>query len=288
MTETSSTPAGIAADRPPPGIRPPARLGPPTTGEVEADRLVLELRVLGVPVIDWFVDAADVAAYIQQAGYATRYADYYPGNRMEKALEHYVAARLLSFSPGQRYLDVASEGSAAPAIYEELFSVESWRQDLAYAPGVHGRTVGSDAARMPLPDEFVDRIGLHCSFEHFEGDADLRFVSEAERVLRPGGAVCIVPLYFAVPYSVMTDPAVAVAQRVLFEKDALVCCVSGYGNRHGRFYDARHLVDRVLSRGKQLSPTLYRLRGTERVDSSCYARLALVLRKPWRSRARWR
>lgn len=285
MTTTPLTPA---VDRQPTGIRPPARLGPPSTGEDEADRLALELRALGVPVIDWFVDAADVAAYIQQAGYATRYADYYPGSRIEKALEHYVAARLLSFSPGQRYLDVASEGSAAPAIYEELFSVESWRQDLAYPRGVHGRTVGSDAARMPLPDEFVDRIGLHCSFEHFEGDADVRFVSEAERVLRPGGTVCIVPLYFAEPYSVMTDPAIAVAQRVPFERDALVCCVSGWGNRYGRMYDADHLVDRVLSRTRQLCPTVYRLRGGEKVDPSCYARMALVLRKPWRARGRSR
>jgi len=259
------------------------RAGPPATGDVEADRLAEHLRGLGVPVIDWFIDPADVASYIQRAGYTTRYADYYPGNRMEKALEHYVAARLLSFAPGQRYLDVASEGSAAPAIYEEIFSVESWRQDLAYPKGIHGRTIGSDAAKMPLASESVDRIGLHCSFEHFEGKADLRFVSEAERILRPGGAVCIVPLYFAEQYSVMTDPAVAIAQKVVFESDALVCCVSGYGNRHGRFYDAQHLVDRVLSRGKRLAPTLYRLRGAEKVDPSCYARMALVLRKPWRA-----
>jgi len=276
----------VASQQPP--IRAPMRMGPPTTGEVEADRLAERLRALGVPVIDWFIDPADVASYMERAGYLTRHAGYYPGNRVEKALEHYVAARLLSFAPGQRYLDVASEGSAAPAIYEELFGVESWRQDLAYPRGVHGRSVGSDAARMPLADEFVDRIGLHCSFEHFEGDADARFVSEAERILRPGGAVCIVPLYFAEPYSVMTDPDIAVAQRVPFEKDALVCCVSGWANRHGRLYDAEHLVDRVLSRARYVSPTLYRLRGSDKVDPSCYARMALVLRKPWRGRGRSR
>jgi SAM-dependent methyltransferase len=272
---TGSAPPAVA-------IRPPVRIGPPTTGDAEADRLAAQLRARGVPVIDWFVDRSDMASYMASAGYTTSYADYYPGNRMEKALEHYVASRLLSLSSGQRYLDVASEGSAAPFIYEALYGVESWRQDLAYPSGLHGRTIGSDAGDMPLPAEFVDRIGLHCSFEHFEGDADLRFVSEAERVLRPGGALCIVPLYFAEPYSVMTDPAVAAAQQVPFEADALVCCVSGYGNRHGRFYDVEHLLDRVLYRCRQLAPTVYRLRGTEKVDASCYARVALVLRKPWR------
>jgi hypothetical protein len=46
-----------------------------------------------------------VKAFIRDAGYATRHAGYYRGNRMEKALEHYLAARLLSLFPGLVYLD---------------------------------------------------------------------------------------------------------------------------------------------------------------------------------------
>ena len=114
-----------SANEPLPLPRVPSRIGPPTAGDLEAGRLATQLRELGVPVIDWFIDPAHVASYIDKAGYTTSYADYYQANRMEKTLEHYVAARLLSFGPGQRYLDVASGGSAASSIYEELFPVES-------------------------------------------------------------------------------------------------------------------------------------------------------------------
>jgi hypothetical protein len=257
-------------------------MGPPDAGDAEVDRVASRLRQAGVPVVEWFVDPADVRAFVRDAEYAIRYPGYYEANQAEKTLEHYLAAQLLSLAEGQVYLDVASEGSPAPEIYSRLWGVDPWRQDLSYEPGVRGQSVGSDAAAIPLPDAFADRMALHCSFEHFEGDADVRFVAEAERLLRPGGALCIVPLYCAETYSVMTDPAVAAAAGVAFEADATVCCVPGWGNRHGRFYDSDHLVARVLSPLHELAPTVYRIRGAGGFHPSCYARMALVLRKPWR------
>src|SRR5262245_20357647 len=200
------------------------------------ERIVARVRALGIDVRPFVIDVVDYARYVAAARYQEDFPDYYAFNRSEKSLEHYLAATLLRLGPPDVYVDVASEHSPAPDIYRRLFGVTAYRQDLAYAPGLQGDMIGGDAASMPVPDGFSTRMALHCSFEHFEEDADIRFVREARRVLRRGGAVCVVPLYLAEEYAIQTDPEVAVPARIDFEADATVYCARGWGNRHGRFY----------------------------------------------------
>src|SRR5262249_19042301 len=153
---------------------------------------------------------------------AARYENfphYYPTNLPEKSLEHYIATQLLQLNAQDVYIDIASEHSPVPDIYRRLFAATAYRQDLAYPPGLHADKIGGDAAHMPLPEAFATKMALHCSFEHFEGDSDIGFIRETARVLRPGGAACIVPLYLFEEYAIQIDPVIALPAGVVFDDD---------------------------------------------------------------------
>ena len=258
-------------------VRQPREDNPIPFAEGFETRLVERLHQLGVKVLDYTINPEKYRKYIDRARYRKRYPEYYSNNFPEKSLEHFIAAELLALTAKDTYIDIASENSPAPEIYRRLFGVTAYRQDLSYASGVHGNTIGSDAAEMPVPDGFTSKLALHCSFEHFEGDSDVRFLRETARVLRAGGVACIVPLYMAETYSVMTDPRVSVPAGVQFEPDATVHCVDGWGNRHGRFYDPEHFANRITRGLGKLSAVVYRITNSQAVDPSCYARFALQL-----------
>ena len=75
--------------------------------------------------------------------------------------------------------------------------------------GISDNVIGGYvAANMPLEDGFATKMGLHCSFEHFEGDADMRFIGEASRVLETAVRLCIVPLHLFNTYAIQTDISV--------------------------------------------------------------------------------
>lgn len=261
-------------------LREPKKLGGVIYTHGAEDRISQRLRSLGFNVCDLEIDVQDYQRYLAKAHYAEEFPQYYPFNRHEKSLEHYLAAKLLQLGSQDVYIDVASEHSPAPNIYRRLFGVEAYRQDLAYPTGFHKGIIGGDAANMPIPDEFATKMALHCSFEHFEGDSDIRFIKEAARVLRPGGTVCVVPLYLSEEYAIQTDPAVAVPAGVVFESDAVLYCAQGWQNRHGRFYDPIHLVTRIVRNLGPLTIEIYRITNAQSVDLSCYAHFAMLISKP--------
>lgn len=238
--------------------------------------LIDALGNLGIPVQDVFVSVDQYKNYFGRAGYLSRYPQYYPQNIVEKSLEHFVAQQLLQLHPADIYIDIASEGSPVPEIYQRLYGCSTFAQDISYAPGMHGNRIGSNAASLLLPDRFATKMALHCSFEHFEGDADSKFIKEAARVLRVGGKIVIVPLYLASCYAIATDLLVSRANRVSFEPDAIVMAVNGWGNKHGRFYDPHHLVSRVLGVTKDLMFSMLRIANAKDVDENVYARFVLV------------
>lgn len=77
---------------------------------------------------------------------------------------------------------------------------------MRYKTGVFNNTIGSWASDIPVEDASVNKIGLHCSWEHFEDDEDFRFLKEACRILKSHGRVCIIPLYMCDEYVITTSP----------------------------------------------------------------------------------
>ena len=175
------------------------------------------------------------------------------------------------------FIDLASEHSPVPEIYARLTGATTYSQDIMYPEGIDGNRIGGDACAMPVADGFASAAGLTCSLEHFEEDADARLFVELGRVLRPGGAVCIVPFYVNVEHVIQTDPTIGVPANVVFDQGAPLYCVEGWGNRHGRFYSPQSFVDRVVNRvADKFRFDFYVLRNAADVGPSIYARFAFV------------
>ena len=198
------------------------------------------------------------------------------GNQQEKALEHYLALTLLELTREDVFIDLASEHSPVPEIYARLTGARTYSQDIMYPEGVDGNRIGGDACAMPVADGFASAAGLTCSLEHFEEDGDARLFLELGRVLRPGGAVCVVPFYVNVEHVIQTDPTIGVPANVVHQ-GAAVHCVEGWGNRHGRFYNPQSFLERVVMPVADMFRfDFYFLRNAADVHPSIYARFAFV------------
>lgn len=244
-------------------------------------KIVEELKENGFNVVDIHAGRKEYEQFVEDAGY-DRFPDYFGGigdpSFIEKSLEHFLAAKLLGLSETDVYIDIASCGSPVPGIYNKLFGCSVYRQDIIYRKGFHGDKIGGDAALMPLPDGFATRMGLHCSFEHFENDSDIRFIIEAGRVLKQGGKLCILPLYLFETYAIQTDPG-KLSKKISFEEDAVLYCVKGWNNRHGRFYDVPHLISRVKNNLDTLRMTVYVVENEKEIHRDCYLKFIALLEK---------
>ena len=251
------------------------------SADSEAQKKIIDqLRTIGISALSYNIDLDEYKAYFDDAGYRKAYPSYYDFNIKEKSLEHYLAAKLLELNDKDVYIDIASELSPVPEIYARLYGAKCYRQDLSYEPGLCGDRIGGDAGNLPVPDGFATKLGLHCSLEHFEGDSDILFIREASRVLRPGGRVCIIPLYLCEFYAIQTDPVVATKENVDFDSEAVICCAEGWRNRHGRFYDYLHLRDRIIANLNGMKMRIIAFLNTKDVDMSCYVFFAMMLDKP--------
>lgn len=261
-------------------IRPPKHFGGVNYKPDSFERIIAGLQQFGYEVQSYKLDVDAYQAYFKEADYLSQYPTYYDFLLPEKSLEHYIAAQFLQLQPDDVYIDIANEGSPTPEIYHRLFGCKTYRQDIRFPPGINNDMIGGDAGNMDvLPDGFASKMALHCSFEHFEGDSDINFIQEAGRILRPGGAVCIVPLYLFDKYAIQTAPSISVPQKVQFEEDAIICCDENWKNRHGRFYDPAHLFERVHKHLKGLTMTIYKITNAKEVDPNCYVEFTALITK---------
>jgi len=152
---------------------------------------------------------------------------------------------------------------------------------LEYTQGVHGNCIGSSADAIPLPDGSVDFMTLHCTFEHFENQADTGSVKECSRLLKPGGQAVILPLYLNANYCNITgEQNVRTRSTIGFDEEAtFLCNIPSWPNRFGRHYSFQALLTRVLNPAKSLGleTRLIRCRGWELIEPRLWLRWILVL-----------
>lgn len=248
---------------------------PPCNG----DLISSSFRQLGIEVVDYLVDIIEYKKYFQDAGYLKNFPEYH-FSLPEKSVEHYLAIQLLNLSSSDIYIEVASEAPIAYKIYQRLYGVKSYVHSSAYPSGINQDMIGGNVNNLPLSDGFATKIAVH-TFSSFEEDADMDFIREAARLLKPGGSVCILPLYLFDKYAIQTDPVTAISTGgVKFEEDAMVYCSLGWGHRHARFYDPQHFFDRICRNLNGLKLKIYRIKNAKEVDNSCYIQFAAVLEKP--------
>ena len=264
-----------------------ARLAPDTTVGAPDERPEVVARALvvaGIDVEDWSVPADGFRRYVHDAGYPDWYLGGPDGGDRffgQKALEHYVSLELAAVAGSDTVVDVASNASPFADIVRRLTGARCLENDLQFRAGLHGDVIGGDAAAMPVPDGFADVMTLHCSFDHFEGDADTGFVREAGRVLRPGGRVVILPMYLATEFGSTVDPRLRLPDLHL-DPGMRRFLMPGLGVRFSRLYDTARLTVRVLQPAVAagLEPALLRVRGGDELVAGSYLNFALVLRKP--------
>jgi hypothetical protein len=250
--------------------------------ESRIDEIKKELINNNFIVTDFKVDIADYRYFLDNAGYQKfpSYSEYCKADSfIEKSLEHYLAAKLLNLSEEDIYIDIASANSPTPEIYHNLYGCKAYRQDLVFPEGISGNVIGGDASSMPVENGFATKMALHCSFEHFEQDSDIRFIKEAGRVLRRGGKLCILPLYLFNEYAIQTDPAFLLKGSITFESDAVLYCAKGWRNRYGRYYDVPNLINRIKNNLSNIHLTIYLVQNGKEVDPSCYVKFIALFEK---------
>lgn len=216
--------------------------------------------------------------WLQQANYPQ---DSYQGNFAEKTLEHYLTVELLDLKSTDVVIDIASSNSPFVDVTERTIGCRIYEQDLIYPPGIWGRKIGGDAAHIPLPDNSIDKLTLHCSFEHFEKTADCEFIHECSRLLRIGGQCAIVPFYIVEQRFHLNNPMCKDRDGLVFDTNTQIIQDPYWAMlRFARFYDVDSFKERIVAHlGDSLKATIQFIENEKDVDPSCYVKFMLVLTK---------
>ncbi len=185
---------------------PPEMLASKIESKTSIPGLIGRFIKLGIPVREERIDIHDFSQWREKYREIIVFYDGLKDVKVEKTLEHYLTMKYLDIYSKKVLIDVAACNSPFAGVVSRHLKIKGYELDLVYEPGIHGRKIGGDAGRMPVPDEFADILTLHCAFECFQGDADIRFVKEARRVLTRGGRLGIVPLYLDDEYFVKIGP----------------------------------------------------------------------------------
>jgi len=146
------------------------------------ERIRKDFETAGIEIIPYKVNVDNFHNWLKEADFPKDYINSYGDVFIEKALEHYVGTKLLELQKDDVLIDVAAAGSPCFEISEKMYGCTAYALDLGYPTGINGRRIGADATAMPLPNNFATKIALHCAYEMFEGDADIRLLPEAYRV----------------------------------------------------------------------------------------------------------
>lgn len=238
--------------------------------------IIHRLRNIGITVGRYEVSRSEYENYIERAQYEERYPNYYRDCLTEKSLEHFLCFNFTNPKEEDTIIDIAIEHSPVPEIFSRLSGCMSFSQDIMYKPGIHGNRIGSDASEIPVPDNYFTAAIATCSIEHFEGESDIKFIKEMERILIPGGKIVVAPLYLYTRESCQTDPRYAILGNVQFDEDADIYCARDWCNRHGRFYSPESLQKRLIEPNPNLRFKVYAIDNLESISDSVYCRFILV------------
>ncbi|MDH3976048.1 MAG: hypothetical protein OEV42_17370 [Deltaproteobacteria bacterium] len=165
-----------------------------------------QLSKSGVVVEDISINILDFEKWLEEYPEVDSYYKNAGNVYIEKCLEHYLSYRYLDMSSDDICIDVAAAGSPYADILRKHLKIKSYRLDMSYPEGIHGYNIGADAGSTTLTSGFASTLALHCAYECFMGNADIRFVREASRLLRPNGRYLITPLYLDATYFNATSP----------------------------------------------------------------------------------
>lgn len=249
------------------------------------DRLLKELRDHHIKTSLFSISHNEYKDYLREAGYPEW---YYGGgknekeNFVEKTLEHFVSTKFLNLNPDSVFIDIAACNSPFSDIIKKMFGVKDvYQQDLIYPAGIRGNKIGGYASEIPLPDESVDAVTLHCSLEHFEGNSDTMFFKEMQRLLKKGGKIVVLPFYLAHEYTIHIDPVynfLKFHKPDLNDKKARLRYCNWY-QFFSRHYSIDMLKERIVDQTPRLSLEVIKIDNYKEIHPASYLRFVGVFTK---------
>ncbi len=140
----------------------------------EAQEFVERFLQAGIEVEEIKIDIRDFVKWMEDYSALVEFYSNMEDARIEKVLEHYLTLKYLDVKPTDVVIDVAAANSPFAKTLRQK-GMKAYRQDLVYHGGINGHDIGGDAGNMPVADGFADVLTLHCAFECFQRDADIRF-----------------------------------------------------------------------------------------------------------------
>lgn len=244
---------------------------------LDIELIEVRCKQLGLSLEPYVVAWREFEEY--QRIHAGNFGRWNNSKEIEKHLEYFVSETLLDISSETSLIDIGSWFSTYPGLIRKKYGCKAYAQDLSFKEGIHGWRIGSDAARLPLPDNSLSAMTLHCTFEHFENDTDIRFIREVDRVLIPGGRVVIVPLYLHQNFMIRTDPSVFESMRIKVDEGASIFRDIGYCNHFGRYYNPEAFYERIYQHMGNLCFKLLRIVNVHELDPRCYLRFIGLIEK---------
>lgn len=254
---------------------------------LELDLIERDLRALDIEITDYSPSCEEFLAF--QAG--NYFPDDYAGGRnsgvwSEKILEHWIASErlgLFNYSASDVYVDVAAATSPWAHALRSRKGINAHAIDLGKVADAY-RTLPyyriENATATSFPDASVKGASLHCAYEMFVGNDDVRFISEVSRILAPGGMVVILPLYMHTHYCAYATPehfGKGHSDPAAKEYVRLDC----EGIPSSRKYDAATLKSRVLDAivSEGMTYELLALRNKSEFGEGVYCHFILEIRR---------
>jgi SAM-dependent methyltransferase len=171
-----------------------------------------------------------------------------------KLCEYWFASQILKLPDYKKediYIDVGS--SSTPWVMElrEKFNINAFGVDLEKNPLNKEYYLVEDATSTSFENNSVSGISLQSTFCLFAGHADIRFIHECARILKPGGKVVILPLYMYPEYISLVSPQFY--NKGYNDNEQKEYLRRDWPNiRMSRYYDVKHLKSRIINEAEAL------------------------------------
>ena len=226
------------------------------------DKIKEEMKRSNLNLVEYMFDKTKYLEWFNNVSYSTNYPAYCKEFSKDnylhtKALQHYISIELLDLKEDDIYIDIASSQSVCPDIIKKYYTKNIYRQDLRYAEGINGEYIGSNGDNIPLEDNSVTKIALHCSIEHFENNSDIGFLHEASRILKKGGKIVITPLYMSLEPVIFTSPSIWNSKYK--DSDSFPKFSQGYNlildenmkQRQEKYFSSKSLINEIIEPFKE-------------------------------------
>lgn len=249
------------------------------------DLITKELEDLGIGTKSYEVFMPEFDKYIEEVNYPEFYIEDIERRRKGrfrgKALEHYVTDSFFNFKKGDIYVDIAGSSSPYVDIVNTTYEgVTTYILDFVFKKGIYGNKIGADATNTGLPHEFCTKISLHCAYEMFLNEDDIKLIPEMYRILKPGGIAVIIPVYMNQQGFICRNLAEPSKEKpVLGNGEILVWRNKGNTFRN---YSARTLKERVIDTAIEVGfdYELFRISNLKEITLQLDSPMFLVLSKP--------